>query len=51
MDRESLGFLELNERPCWQMDIRPIEFKRMSVLGARPEEELAKYLESLSRHS
>jgi len=49
MDRESLGFLEVNEAAVLQYGYSQNEFKRMSVLELRPEEERAKYLDQLSR--
>lgn len=49
MDRESLGFLEVNEAAVLQYGYSQNEFKRMSVLDLRPEEERAKYLDQLSR--
>jgi two-component system cell cycle sensor histidine kinase/response regulator CckA len=47
MDRESLKFLEVNEAAVRQYGYSPNEFKRMSVLDLRPEEERAKYLDQL----
>jgi len=41
MDRESLGFLEVNEAAVLQYGYSQNEFKRMSVLELRPEEERA----------
>ena len=47
MDRESLKFLEVNEAAVRQYGYSQNEFKRMSVLDLRPEEERAKYLDQL----
>jgi two-component system cell cycle sensor histidine kinase/response regulator CckA len=47
MDRESLRFLEVNEAAVLQYGYSQNEFKRMSVLELRPEEERAKYLDQL----
>jgi two-component system cell cycle sensor histidine kinase/response regulator CckA len=49
MDRESLRFLEVNEAAVLQYGYSQNEFKRMSVLDLRPEEERAKYLDQLNR--
>ena len=49
MDRESLRFLEVNEAAVLQYGYSQSEFKRMSVLDLRPEEERAKYLDQLNR--
>jgi two-component system, cell cycle sensor histidine kinase and response regulator CckA len=47
MDRESLKFLEVNEAAVRQYGYSEKEFKRMTVLDFRPEEERAKYLDQL----
>ncbi|HKV64707.1 MAG TPA: PAS domain S-box protein [Candidatus Acidoferrum sp.] len=47
MDRESLKFLEVNEAAVRQYGYSQNEFKRMTVLDFRPEEERAKYLDQL----
>ena len=47
MDRESLKFLEVNEAAVRQYGYSRNEFKRMTVLDFRPEEERAKYLDQL----
>jgi two-component system cell cycle sensor histidine kinase/response regulator CckA len=47
MDRESLKFLEVNEAAVRQYGYSLNEFKRMTVLDFRPEEERAKYLDQL----
>jgi two-component system cell cycle sensor histidine kinase/response regulator CckA len=47
MDRESLRFLEVNEAAVRQYGYSQNEFKRMTVLDFRPEEERAKYLDQL----
>ena len=47
MDRESLKFLEVNEAAVRQYGYSQKEFKSMTVLDFRPEEERAKYLEQL----
>jgi two-component system cell cycle sensor histidine kinase/response regulator CckA len=49
MDRESLKFLEVNEAAVRQYGYSLNEFKNMTVLDFRPEEERAKYLDQL-RH-
>jgi two-component system cell cycle sensor histidine kinase/response regulator CckA len=49
MDRESLRFLEVNEAAVVQYGYSQNEFKRMSVLDLRPEEEQARYLDQLNR--
>jgi PAS domain S-box-containing protein len=49
MDRESLRFLEVNEAAVLQYGYSQNEFKSMSVLDLRPEEERAKYLDQLNR--
>jgi len=49
MDRESLRFLEVNEAAVLQYGYSQNEFRRMSVLDLRPEEERAKYLDQLNR--
>jgi two-component system cell cycle sensor histidine kinase/response regulator CckA len=47
MDRGSLKFLEVNEAAVRQYGYSQNEFKRMTVLDFRPEEERAKYLDQL----
>ena len=47
MDRESLKFLEVNEAAVLQYGYSQNEFKRMTVLDFRPEEERSKYLDQL----
>jgi len=47
MDRESLRFLEVNEAAVRQYGYSRDEFKKMTVLDFRPEEERPKYLEIL----
>jgi PAS domain S-box-containing protein len=47
MDRESLRFLEVNEAAVRQYGYSQNEFRRMSVLELRPEEERANYIEQL----
>lgn len=47
MDRESLRFLEVNEAAVRQYGYSQNEFKRMTVLDFRPEEERSKYLDQL----
>src|SRR5712692_10843415 len=49
MDRETLRFLEVNEAAIRQYGYSLNEFKRMTVLDFRPEEERARYLELLKQ--
>jgi PAS domain S-box-containing protein len=44
VDRETLSFLEVNDAAVRQYGYSPAEFKSMTALDLRPEEERAKYL-------
>jgi PAS domain S-box-containing protein len=47
IDKETLRFLEVNDAAVRQYGYSLNEFKRMTVLDVRPEEERAKYLDQL----
>ncbi len=49
MDRESLRYLEVNEAAVRQYGYSPDEFRNMTALDIRPEEDRAKYLEHLKQ--
>src|SRR5467141_3905689 len=49
IDRETLRFLEVNDAAVQQYGYSLNEFKSMSVLDLRPEEERARYLEQLKQ--
>src|SRR6267143_734219 len=48
IDKETRRFLEVNDAAVQQYGYSLSEFKRMSVLDLRPEEERARYLEQLN---
>jgi PAS domain S-box-containing protein len=49
IDKETRRFLEVNDAAVQQYGYSLSEFKRMSVLDLRPEEERARYLEQLNQ--
>lgn len=49
VDRETLGFLEVNDAAVRQYGYSPAEFKSMTALDLRPEEERAKFLDHLKK--
>jgi PAS domain S-box-containing protein len=49
MDRETLRFLEVNDAAVRQYGYSLNEFKKMSVLDLRPEEERARYLDQVQQ--
>jgi two-component system cell cycle sensor histidine kinase/response regulator CckA len=50
IDRETLQFLEVNEAAVRQYGYSPTEFKSMTTLDIRPEEEKAKFLDYFKEH-
>src|SRR5260370_13511403 len=49
MDRETLRFLEVNDAAVRQYGYSLNEFKRMSILDLRPEEERARYRDQVQQ--